>query len=487
MAISLILLDYTTPFGLVLRGACAYGQKMNHFDVVILGGGSAGEAIANSLVTAGRSVAMIEKLRVGGECAYISCMPSKSMLRSALARNQAKRLVALGGSSQAIAINDDTAAFRTAVLRRDLIVHNRSDVAAAARAISGGVALYRGNGIFTASDRITIDNDELGWHDLVIATGTSAAIPKIEGLADVEFWTSDIALSAQQSPESVLIVGGGPVGCELSQIFASFGIKTVLVEFSEQLAGREHPEIAAVLVHNLMEQGVEVQLNTNVVKVGVGHGGGVMVNLSNGKEVLVERLIIATGRKPNSEKIGLEHLGITPSKSGAIEVDELCRVKGQEHVWAAGDITGIAPFTHTANYQGRIVSSNILGKKQIANYTAIPRAIYTDPPVASVGTLERAGEATRLISERFEMKDLPRNFTDGESGGLLILTADSVSGTLVGAAAIGPHADEWMVEATLAIRAQIPLTVLSDVVHAFPTFGEAFEEPIRKLAELIQK
>jgi pyruvate/2-oxoglutarate dehydrogenase complex dihydrolipoamide dehydrogenase (E3) component len=143
--------------------------------------------------------------------------------------------------------------------------------------------------------------------------------------------------------------------------------------------------------------------------------------------------------------------------------------------------------THTANYQGRIVSSNILGKKQIANYTAIPRAIYTDPPVASVGRLERTGETPGLISERFEMKDLPRNSTDGESGGLLILTADSVSGTLVGAAAIGPHADEWMVEATLAIRAQVPLAVLSDVVHAFPTFGEAFEEPIRKLAELIQK
>jgi pyruvate/2-oxoglutarate dehydrogenase complex dihydrolipoamide dehydrogenase (E3) component len=460
---------------------------MNYFDVVILGAGSAGEAIANSLAATGRSVAMIEKLRVGGECAYISCMPSKAMLRSALARNQAKKLVQLGGSSQQVELADDGAAFRTAVLRRELIVHNRSDLTAAARVISEGVALYRGNGIFTASDRITIGGDELSWHDLVISTGSRALIPKIEGLEKIDFWTSDMALSSQQAPESVLIVGGGPVGCELSQIFASFGVKTVLVEFSEQLAGREHPEIAAVLAHNLTEQGVDVQLNTSVVKVEVTHGSGVMVYLSNGREILVERLIIATGRKPNSDEIGLEHLGILPNESGAIDVDELCKVKGQEHIWAAGDITGIAPFTHTANYQGRIVSSNILGKKQIANYTAIPRAIYTDPPVASVGRLERTGETPGLISERFEMKDLPRNSTDGESGGLLILTADSVSGTLVGAAAIGPHADEWMVEATLAIRAQVPLAVLSDVVHAFPTFGEAFEEPIRKLAELIQK
>lgn len=414
-------------------------------------------------------------------------MPSKAMLRSALARNQTKKLVLLGGSSRQVELADDGAAFRTAVLRRELIVHNRSDLTAAAQAISGGVALYRGNGIFTARDRITIGGDELSWDDLVISTGTRALIPKIEGLEKIEFWTSDMALSSQQAPESVLIVGGGPVGCELSQIFVSFGVKTLLVEFSEQLAGREHPEVAAVLAHNLTEQGVDVQLNTSVVKVEVAHRGGVMVYLSNGREVLVERLIIATGRKPNSDEIGLERLGILPNKGGAIDVDELCKVKGQEHVWAAGDITGIAPFTHTANYQGRIVSSNILGKKQIANYTAIPRAIYTDPPVASVGTLERVGETPGLISERFEMKDLPRNSTDGESGGLLILTADSVSGTLVGAAAIGPHADEWMVEATLAIRAQIPLAVLSDVVHAFPTFGEAFEEPIRKLAQLIQK
>ena len=198
---------------------------MNHFDVVILGAGSAGEAIANTLAAAGRSVAMIEKLRVGGECAYISCMPSKAMLRSALARNQTKKLVLLGGSSRQVELADDGAAFRTAVLRRELIVHNRSDLTAAAQAISGGVALYRGNGIFTARDRITIGGDELSWDDLVISTGTRALIPKIEGLEKIEFWTIDMALSSQQAPESVLIVGGGPVGCELSQIFVSFGAK----------------------------------------------------------------------------------------------------------------------------------------------------------------------------------------------------------------------------------------------------------------------
>ena len=458
---------------------------MVSFDVVVFGAGSAGEMIANILVDSGRSVAMIEQLRVGGECAYVSCMPSKAMLRSAQARNLARNLASLGGSSQPVLLDGDASALSSAVARRDRIVLNRSDAKAAERAISGGVSLFRGHGVCTAKDRITIGDDELSWNDLVIATGSRASIPKIDGLKEIQFWTSDQALSAQNLPESVLIVGGGPVGCELSQIFMGFGVKTTIVEFSEQLAGKEHPEIAALLASNLIGQGLDLFLNTKVVKVERAAEEKTLIYLSNGRQVKVEKLIIAAGRQPNSDEIGLELLGIIPSKNGALEIDELCRVRGQKRVWAAGDITGIAPFTHTANYQGRIVAGNILGGHQIANYSAIPRAIYTDPPVASVGTVQGPGEANGLISERFEMEGLSRNTTDGESGGLLILTADRVRGILVGATAIGPHADEWMVEATLAIRAQIPLSILSDVVHAFPTFGEAFEEPIRRLAELI--
>ena len=458
---------------------------MVSFDVVVFGAGSAGEMIANILVDSGRSVAMIEQLRVGGECAYVSCMPSKAMLRSAQARNLARNLTSLGGSSQPALLDGDASAQSSAVARRDRIVLNRSDAKAAERAISGGVSLFRGHGVCTAKDRITIGDDELSWNDLVIATGSRASIPKIDGLKEIQFWTSDQALSAQNLPESVLIVGGGPVGCELSQIFMGFGVKTTIVEFSEQLAGKEHPEIAALLASNLISHGLDLFLNTKVVKVENAAEGKTLIYLSNGRQVVVEKLILAAGRQPNSDGIGLDLLGIIPSKSGALEIDELCRVRGQEHIWAAGDITGIAPFTHTANYQGRIVAGNILGGYRTANYSAIPRAIYTDPPVSSVGTVQGLGGSKELISERFDMEGLSRNRTDGESGGLLIITADREKGIVVGATAIGPHADEWMAEATLAIRAEIPLSILSDVVHAFPTFSEAFEEPIRKLAELI--
>ena len=454
---------------------------MKSFDVVVLGAGTAGEKVAITLAKAGRSVAMVEKLRVGGECAYISCMPSKAMLMSARSRSSAKKLVSLGGSSRPVALDDGESAFASAVARRDRIVLNRSDSAAADQVRREGIELFRGDGIFTGSDRLSIAGEELSWSDLVICTGSRATIPEIPGLEGIDYWTSDLALSAARIPTSVLIMGGGPVGCELSQIFCSFGVATHLVQSPPQLAGREHPEIANRLADNLIELGVSLHLNTNVLKVEKVAGGATKVFLSNGEEMIVERLIIAVGRQPNSDSIGLNELEITPTKAGAIDVGEHCRVKGKENIWAAGDITAIAPFTHTANYQGRIVASNILGEGRVADYSAIPRAIYTDPPVASVGNMHTDDEGDAFLTERFEISGLPRSSSDGATGGLLVLCADRASKTLVGASAIGPSADEWMVQATVAIRAKIPLELLNEVVHAFPTFGEAFEEPLEKL------
>ena len=193
-------------------------------------------------------------------------------------------------------------------------------------------------------------------------------------------------------------------------------------------------------------------------------------------------MIVAVGRYPNTANLNLNILGVEVDEKGAVKIDEHCRVLGQQHVWAAGDVTGIAPFTHTANYQGRIISNNLVGIDQVAKYTAIPRAIYTDPPVASVGVMQSTEKDDDLITSKIELSEVSRTLTDGEESGLLILTADPVRGVLVGAAAIGPHADEWMAEATLAIRAEIQLSVLCDVVHAFPTYGEAFEQPLRELA-----
>jgi len=457
---------------------------MKHFDVVVLGAGSAGELISKTLAKAGKSVALIEKLRVGGECAYVSCIPSKAMLRSAQVRDLAKDFVALGATSTAISLDEPHEAFKTAILRRDQIADNRDDTAAAKAAVDTGIELIRGVGKFSAADRIVVNGEEITWTDLVISTGSSVIIPPIPGLAESNYWTSDVAYSTDEYQKSVLIIGGGPVGCELSQIYSSFGVSTAIVEVAAQLAGKEAPEVAKRLALNLGEHGVKVLLETKVEKIVTGTDLLSTAHFSDGGTITVERIIVATGRHPNTAHMNFDMLGIYIDDKDAVIIDGHCRVVGQDHVWAGGDVTGVAPYTHTANYQGRVITSNILGRDMVANYSAIPRAIYTDPAVASVGTMHVPGSEDGLISAQIDLNDLSRDATDGAPGGLLILTADPVRSVLVGAAAIGPHADEWMAEATLAIRAQVPLSILCDVVHAFPTYSQAFEIPLRELAGL---
>jgi dihydrolipoamide dehydrogenase len=460
---------------------------MKTFDVVVVGAGSAGELVANTLAKKGKSVALVEKLRVGGECAYVSCIPSKAMLRSSQVRSAAENIVSLGGSQQDANLGEDIDAFPIAAARRDRISEYRNDSGAAVDVNEAGVKLFRGTGVIAGSNLLKVGDEELTWGDLVISTGSTPNVLKIPGLEDIEYWNSDDALSISEAPKSLLIIGGGPVGCELAQIFTRFGSRTTLIELESHLAGKEHPDIAVRLRQNLESDGVQVFVETSVTKVEVESSGQTKVTLSNGASVLVDRVIVATGRHPETKELGLDHLGIEVNEKGAIEVDERCRVVGQEHVWAAGDTTGIAPYTHTANYQGHVIVNNILGIDAVAKYTAIPRVIYTDPPVASVGISESTDSAVRVISARIELTELARTQTDGESGGLLILTADANKGVLIGAFAIGAHADEWLAEATLAIRAEIQLSVLCDVVHAFPTFGQAFEAPLDELRTLAAK
>lgn len=457
---------------------------MKTFDVVVLGAGSAGENIASNLVRAGKSVALIEVNRVGGECPYVACVPSKAMLRSAKARHDARQIQKVGGASISLALDTAELAFSAAALRRNAIAEERDDHEAAARLGSEGAVLFRGLGRVTRPGIVVVAGEEIQFSDLVISTGSTANRPKIDGIEEISTWSSEDALSTNTRPASIVIIGGGPVGCELAQLFARFGTRTFLIEESGQIAGKEHPDIARRLSQVLAADGVLVKLNTNVSKLSLGAHGESCVALSDGTQLSVERVILAVGRHPNSANLGLEVLDIKTDEHGYIAIDASCRVVGQDHVWAAGDVTGIAPFTHTANYQARIISENLLGSSRCANYIAIPRAIYTDPPVASVGRNITDEDNPNLISTQFDLSKTARHLTDGGAGGLLILTANKVRKVLVGAAAIGPKADEWLVEATLAIRAEIPLEILQDVVHSFPTYGEAFESPIRALFAL---
>ena len=454
---------------------------MRTFDVVVLGAGSAGESVAKNLAAAGKSVALVEKGRVGGECAYVSCMPSKAMLRSAQIRNIAKELPGFGAAVERAELGDSFAAFKIAANRRDQIAEHRNDDKAAASVQEAGVELFRGEGVFTGADCLRVNEDEITWKDLVIATGSKATIPDISGLSAISYWTSDQALSISEAPISLAIIGGGPVSCELAQIFSRFGTKTTIIEFTNQLAGAEPAEIASRLAANLRKDGVTILLNTEVAGAELIKDNKSRLTFANGNSLEFDQVIIATGRHPQTAGLDLSLLGISLGKKGELLIDEQCRVTGKKNIWAAGDVTAIAPYTHTANYQGKIICENILGGARKASYQAIPRAIYTDPPVARVGDLTGDLAGGEIATAKIEISEVSRNATDGSEGGLLMLTANLAKGVLIGASAVGPYADEWMSESALAIHAQVPLAVLEDLVHAFPTFGEALEGPIRDL------
>jgi pyruvate/2-oxoglutarate dehydrogenase complex dihydrolipoamide dehydrogenase (E3) component len=457
---------------------------VENFEVVVLGAGSAGEYVAGEIADAGRTVALIEKLRVGGECPFVSCVPSKAMLRSAQARDDARRLVELGGSAVPAGLGDDESAYRTASARRDRLAHDRHDTGHAQAAQERGVSLIRGAGQVTGPGVVSVDGREIGYQNLVVSTGSEPVVPPITGLDTVTAWTSDRALSEPGLPASVAILGGGPIGCEFAQIYRGFGAAVTVIESMPRLLSAEPPAIGEAMASVLRDGGVQVRLGATVKAVEATAGGATRVGFEDGPPLEAERLILAVGRRPVTDGLGLDRLGIEPDGNGALAVDSRCRVRGHLRVWAAGDVTGIAPYTHGADYQALVISHNLLGRDHTADYRAVPRVVYTDPPMASTGLTEaRAREAgIDVLTATMDLSGLVRTNTDGGPGGTLILVADRTRGVLVGAAALGAGADDWISEASLAIRAEVPVTAWADVAHPFPTHAQAFEQPLRELA-----
>jgi dihydrolipoamide dehydrogenase len=463
---------------------------MTAFDVVVFGAGSAGSWVADEAVAAGRSVAVIEQLRVGGECPYVACIPSKAMLSSAHARQQARNLASLGGgAAPSPSLGPDAAAFGRAVRRRDELSHHRDDTSAAGELTEHGVTLIRGTGRVTGPGTIQVGDREIGYQDLVIATGSVPVVPPVAGLdrlGDLA-WTSDLALSSADYPRSAAVLGGSAVGCELAQIYAGFGTQVTLIEPADQLVPGEDPAVAKDLAGMLTTAGITVRTGATAAAARQTAHRQVHLALDTSDAVTVERVILAAGRRPATDGAGLERLGIALGDDGSVPVDQRCQVEQQTRVWAAGDVTGLVPYTHGANYQARVLTANLLGGHATADYRAIPRVIYTEPALASAGLTEDQARDKGLdvLTAQTDLADTARASTDSAAAGRLILIADRAKGVLIGASALGPGADNWISEAALAIRAEIPLAVLADVVHPFPTFAEAYEIPIRELASQI--
>lgn len=442
------------------------------FGAVVIGSGPAGEVAISRLAEQGLRVALCERELIGGECAYWACIPSKTLLRPAEARAEARRVAG---------VSEPDTDWPQVAKYRDFMIRDLDDTNQESGYREQGVEVRRGEARITGPGRVEIAGAVLETDRIVIATGSDARIPAIDGLEQTGYWTNREATTVKELPSSIVILGGGPVGIELGQFFARFGTKVTLVQSAERLIDREDPAVSALIADALREDGIELSTGVHATSARREGEERVLV-LDDGTEARGQELLIATGRRPRIENLGLENLGIDADPKG-IPVDERCRAG--DGVWAVGDVTGVMPFTHVGMYQARIASADIAGRPARADYTAIPRVVFSDPEIAAVGLTEQQARSQEIdvATSRVELADMiARPWTYQENpGGALGLLADRRRKVLIGAWAVAPLAGEWIHQAALAIKAQIPLEVLRDTVAQFPTFSEAYLKGVERL------
>ncbi|HSK16418.1 MAG TPA: NAD(P)/FAD-dependent oxidoreductase [Gaiellaceae bacterium] len=446
---------------------------MDRFDAVILGAGPGGEVALNTLVKEGLSVALVEEELIGGECTNWGCIPSKTLLRPTELQ---------GKSMRAAGVDTPGLDFPRLSAYRDFMVSNHDDRGKVARYEERGVTVVKARGRIAGPGRVEAGGRVLEAPAIVVATGAEAVVPPIPGLAESGYWTNREATDVHELPASTVVVGGGAVGIELAQFFARFGAHVTLVQGADRLAEREAPEIGEALAAILEADGIDLRLGAQAASVRVEDGLRV-VSLADGSETSGEVVLVATGRRPRTQRLGLETVGIEPGRRG-VEVDERCRAG--DGLWAVGDCTGIAAFTHVAKYQGRIAAMDILGYPVRADYRAVPRVTFTDPEVAAVGiTTEADAEAQgfRAASAVIDLRTaIARPYTfQEEPTGTFGVVVDTDRELLLGSWAVAPLASEWIHQAVLAIRAEIPVPVLKDTIAQFPSYSEAFGAALRAL------
>ena len=404
-------------------------------------------------------VVVVEHELVGGECSYWACIPSKTLLRPLEVLERARLAP---GAAEGVSAVDAAQVFRW----RDEIAE-KDDTSQADWLGKQGAELVRGTGVVAEPGLVRVDGRELRYDHLVVATGSLPVAPPVDGMAEAHHWGSREATSASTVPESLAVVGGGAVGCELAQLYARLGARVTLVQNGPHLLPRNDPEAGALLAQTFEEEGIELRLGSKATRV-EGNGSRFRLELEGEEPVEAQRLLVATGRKPHVEGFGFEQLDVTIEKQGIVVDERLCAGEG---VWAAGDVTGVALYTHVGKYQGRIAAANIAGRDVRADYRAIPAAVFTDPQVASVG--DTSGQGAVTSSWRLESVSRTGTFQKPKRPGILKLYADPDRRVLVGATAVGPEAGEWIGQLTLAVRAQVPVDVLRDTIQPFPTFSEA--------------
>jgi pyruvate/2-oxoglutarate dehydrogenase complex dihydrolipoamide dehydrogenase (E3) component len=443
------------------------------FDAVVIGAGPGGRNAAGGLVRAGLRTAMVENELVGGECPFWACIPSKTLLRPVEARGEAGHVAGLERPGLHW---DEVARYR------DYMVSGHDDSAKSEKIRKAGIELVRGRGRLDGPGRVRVGERVLRAERIVLAPGTTSAIPPIDGLDAVDYWTNREATALEEVPKSAVVLGAGPVGIELGQMLARFGARTTIVGSHPLLLPKETASVGRLLRELLEAEGVDVRTDTKAVAVHAA-GPGVRLRLEAGDPVEAERLVVAVGRRPRTDDLGLDSVGIEAAPDGTIPIDAHCQAG--DGIWAVGDATGVALFTHVASYQARVAVDAVLGRPREADYRAVPRVLFTDPEVAAVGdTPEQARERgvdTALATGA--LSDLDRTQTYGRDlQGAYGVVADAAAGTVVGAWAVGPLASEWIHPIVLAIQTRTPLGVLGESMAQFPSFAEAWPMAARELS-----
>lgn len=441
----------------------------DQFDVIVIGMGPGGEVAASRLLAGGARVAVVERELIGGECGYWACIPSKTLLRPPEARAEAER--AAGLSRPAL----DWPALRD---YRDTMIRHLDDARQVTEYEEQGATVVKGAARITGRDpwQVAAGDLTLIAGNVIVATGSEPLRPPVDGLDGVPVWTNREATNLREIPERAVLVGGGAVGVELGQFLARMGSAVTLVQRGPRLLGREEPRVGELVAGHLAADRIDVRVGCQLTAAR-RDGADTVVELDDGTSVRTDVVVLGAGRRPATAELGLPGVGVAPDPRGALVVDGQGRVT-EDGLWAVGDVTRVAMFTHVAQYQGRVVADTILGKARTADYTGIPRVVFADPEIAAVGLTRAQAQERGLDLATAEVDlaaSLARPWTyQTDPSGTLALLADREREVLVGAWAVAPMAGEWIHQAALAIRARVPVPILLDTVAQFPTFSQGF-------------